>query len=287
MLGYATKQPQLLNLRVIIAKIWLLVIPTVMIIFDITNMYEDENKLILIANCAVLFYLIYANINSNISAFKYKKLMDQYVATVSELSVVNERSRFARDTHDTIGHTMSRIIGVLEKCRDSYDNTEASAQMLNAAVEYAKDGFQELRRSIIGMIPEKLESDDLESALKNLFSGFNALDVKIDFAMYGKFSGSLKISEAVYKICQEVLTDSILYGNKPNIRVVLRTETKLQLSIFNEGTGCEVLKKGFGMSTIEQRVKELGGQMKIIPTEGEGFHLNVIIPNINVPLQVY
>lgn len=243
-------------------------------------MHKVEDKWILIANCAAVLYLIYANVNSKIALFKYKKLMDQYVATVGELAVVNERNRFARDAHDTIGYTMSRIVALLEKCRDTYDNTDASVQqMLTNVVEYARDGFQELRRSIIGMVPEKLESEDLENALKRLFSGFNVLGIKINFTMKGKFNGSLKLSNTVYKICQEALSNLILHGNAENVTVALHIEKKLELYICDDGAGCETFKKGFGISGMEQRVKELGGQLECDPSEGKGFRIHARLPH--------
>ncbi len=241
-------------------------------------MYKTENKLIFIANCAVFLYLFYANINSNIGLLKYKKLMEQHMDTVAELVVVNERNRFARDAHDTIGHTMSRIIALLEKCRDLIQNDDAAAHMLTEASDYARDGLQEIRRSILGLVPERLESDNLENALNELFWGFKASGISIDFTMQGKFAGSLKLSDAIYKICQEAISNAVRHGNALNVTVVLRIENILKLFICDDGRGCESYKKGFGISSMEQRVKELGGQLDFGSLEGKGFQIYVRIP---------
>ena len=279
--GLLSKFPPSIRNSIFISNIAFLTAAIIVIICNMNYfiyMYKTENRWILIANCAVFLYLIYANLKSNIGLIKYKKLMEQHVATVAELAVVTERNRFARDAHDTIGHTMSRIIALLEKCRNSVENTGAAVKMLNEAADYAREGLQEIRRSIVGLVPGKLESDDLENALKGLFSGLSTSGINIDFTMQGKFTGSLNLSDAIYKICQEALSNSIRHGNATNITVVLRIENIIKLFICDDGTGCEKFKKGFGISSMEQRVKELGGQLDCGPLEGKGFQIYARIP---------
>ncbi len=255
---------------------------TVLIIICNMNYYiymsGTENKWILIANCAAFLYMVYANASSSLSLLKYKKLMEQHMDTVAELAAAKERNRFARDAHDTIGHTMSRIIALLEKCRISFKNAGKETEIITEAVDYAREGLQEIRRSIAGLIPERLESDDLEGALRELFSGFSSSGINIDFTMQGKFTGSAGLSGTVYRICQEAISNAVRHGNALNITVALRFEEMLKLFICDDGTGCRELKKGLGLSGMEQRVKELGGQLDFGSLECKGFQIYVRIP---------
>ncbi|RCX18386.1 signal transduction histidine kinase [Anaerobacterium chartisolvens] len=255
---------------------------TVLIIICNMNYYVymsgTENKWILIANCTAFLYMVYANVSSGLSLLKYKKLMEQHLDTVAELAAAKERNRFARDAHDTIGHTMSRIIALLEKCRISFKNAGKESEMITEAADYAREGLREIRRSIAGLIPESLECEDLEAALRELFSGFRSSGINIDFTMQGRFTGSVRLSGTVYRICQEAVSNAVRHGNALNITVALRFEEMLKLFICDDGTGCSEIKKGLGLSGMEQRIKELGGQLSFGSSDCKGFQIYATIP---------
>lgn len=229
---------------------------------------------------------------------EYKKLLDElndkneelsamneqlkeYAATVEELAIIKERNRFARDIHDTLGHSMTLLIALIEvssiTCRKDPDKTE---EKLAEAVKIAREGLKELRRSISGLAPEKLESGNLISALNKLVSDFRASGVSVEFTAEG-LEGCFKPawSDVVYRTCQEAMTNSLRHGKARNISLILKvTGSILKLFIFDDGCGCETINKGYGLTGMEERIKSINGKI-VYGSDGEsGFNIRAEIP---------
>jgi len=79
----------------------------------------------------------------------------KYASTVEELTIAKERNRFAHDVHDTLGHTMTLLISILEVANITYKNdADTTGDKLKEALKISKEGLKELRRSINGLRPE-------------------------------------------------------------------------------------------------------------------------------------
>ncbi|MCX7708590.1 MAG: histidine kinase [Clostridia bacterium] len=229
---------------------------------------------------------------------EYKKLLDElnekneelsamneqlkeYAAAVEELTIAKERNRFARDVHDTLGHSMTLLIALMEvssiTCRKDPDKTE---EKLAEAVKIAREGLKELRRSISGLSPEKLEANSLLNALNKLVSDFRVSGVNVEFTVEG-LDRFIKpsCSDVVYRVCQEAMTNSLRHGKAKNISIILKANpSALRLFIFDDGIGCTEIKKGYGLTGMEQRIKSIQGKI-IYGSDGEsGFNIRIEIP---------
>lgn len=217
--------------------------------------------------------------NSELSALNDQ--LSEYAQTVEELAITKERNRFARDVHDTLGHTMTLLISLLEvssiTCKKDPVKTE---EKLTEALKAARDGLKELRRSIKGLEPETLQSNDIISSIKKMIEDFKPSGMKIDFSHDGMENFSYIVySKVIFRVCQEALTNSLRHGKAKNVNIILRSSgNKLSLFIFDDGCGCSQIKKGFGLSGMEQRVKDLGGTL-VFGSDGEsGFNIRMEIP---------
>ena len=79
------------------------------------------------------------------------------------------------------------------------------------------------------------------------------------------------------------MTNSIRHGLARHIDVILKFyHDNLKLFIIDDGRGCKFIKKGFGISGMEQRIKSLGG-MVVYGSDGEnGFNVHIEVPIKNV-----
>ncbi|TCL70734.1 histidine kinase/DNA gyrase B/HSP90-like ATPase [Hydrogenispora ethanolica] len=69
-------------------------------------------------------------------------------------------------------------------------------------------------------------------------------------------------SFVLYKICQEALTNAVRHGEARNVTIILKEAGRLiRLIIIDDGHGCREIKKGAGLSGMEQRVKTLNGEI--------------------------
>jgi signal transduction histidine kinase len=53
---------------------------------------------------------------------------------------------------------------------------------------------------------------------------------------------------------------------------------QIKLYIFDDGVGCQDLKKGSGLAGMEQRVKEVGGTLEYGSGDEKGFNIYMEIP---------
>jgi len=209
--------------------------------------------------------------------------LSKYAQTVEELAVARERNRIAHDVHDTLGHTMTLLISILEvaniTCRS---DTETTGEKIKEAVKTTREGLKELRRSITGLMPEKLSSNSLITSLKNMFADYRLSGVDIDFNVEGKEPSNISdYSDALYRLCQEALTNSVRHGKAKHVNIMMRfDDAAIKIFIFDDGVGCKNINKGFGLTGMEERLKKFGGTI-VYGSDGEsGFNIRVEIPII-------
>lgn len=207
--------------------------------------------------------------------------LKEHSATVVELAVVKERNRFARDIHDTLGHTMTLLIALLEVGKvDLSVNPASTGEKLDKSIEIARAGLQEICRSLEGLTPGKWENRSLISILQNIFADFRTSGLNIEFNVDGgEKPCKTPVIETVFRVCQEALTNSLRHGQAKQATILLRFDsTSLKLFIFDDGCGCQNIIKGRGLSGMEQRVKDLRGTL-VYGSDGErGFNIRVELP---------
>lgn len=217
----------------------------------------------------------------NIELSAMNDQLSEYAEKVEELAVIKERNRFARDVHDTLGHTMTLLISLLEvssiTCKQDPVKTE---EKLSEALKAARNGLMELRRSIKGLDPEKLGEENIISSIKKMIDDFKPSGMDIDFTYDGFNSfSSPAYSKVIFRVCQEALTNSLRHGKAKHVNIILKlADSKIKLFIFDDGCGSPSIKKGFGLSGMEQRVKDLDGDI-VFGSDGEsGFNIRLEIP---------
>lgn len=84
---------------------------------------------------------------------------------------------------------------------------------------------------------------------------------------------------AIYRICQEAMTNSLRHGKAKNMKIVLAsTDGAINLLIEDDGMGCGEIKKGWGLTGMEERVAELKGKIEYGLGRERGFRINIEIP---------
>lgn len=210
---------------------------------------------------------------------KNKHLKD-YADTIEELAVSKERNRFARDVHDSIGHTMSVLLSLLGACTVLSKNEQHLKSKLEEALSIAKDGLSELRRSVYGLCSKNLDTYNLINALKELAKEFEATGIKVDLSIEGRcIEEGINYSDTIFKICKEALTNSLKHGKATHISVFIEfTPVLTKIFIIDNGIGCLEIKKGMGLSGMEQRIAKINGNI-VCGSDGEkGFSIHIEIP---------
>jgi signal transduction histidine kinase len=111
----------------------------------------------------------------------------------------------------------------------------------------------------------------------------DGLHVDLDDQRYTR--RPLDQEEAVFRIAQEALNNVVKHAQAQRVTIRLVTEPHItRLAIQDNGVGLDRVKPvsgrtGLGLSTMRERVQELGGMLNVVPTPGGGTTVEIVIPN--------
>lgn len=212
----------------------------------------------------------------------YKNLIDASTAS-EQLSVEKERIRMAREIHDTLAHTLTTLIVQLEVCKKlSSVDAGRLAEELEKAQELTRSGLNDVKRTIKSLRPQALEGKSFfESVLDLINNTMNNTEVHIilnnNLPQEIKLPTSLDIT--IFRVIQESITNSIRHGHSREIQINMDLIAgMIVIDIRDDGAGCARIKRGFGLSGIQERIEASGGSADFSSTPGNGFETRVSIP---------
>lgn len=191
---------------------------------------------------------------------------------------LEERNKISGNLHDKIGHTISGTILQLEAIKVIFNKDEEKAKdSLNVALNNLRVGMNDIRATLRNIKPEQEELGInrikllLEEKTKNTNYNFKI-----------KYSGSLDNVSTLNWILfieavKELSTNSIKYSKGDLIEVsvdVLNAIIKLEVK--DNGIGGKSIKKGMGLSNIEDKVGQREG--KVIINGDSGFSVIILMP---------
>ena len=205
----------------------------------------------------------------------------KYALAVGNASIIEERSRFSREIHDTIGYTLTNLIIMIEACQDLMkQDPESLKRMLVRAGVLAQDGLADTRRALHAL--RKLGVDDVRGipAIRKLIDTFqNATGVEVVIE-YGNIPWNMNedVERTLFRFIQEGMINSFKHGKATRIIISLwQDDRHLIIVLQDNGRGSEVIKEGIGISGMRERVERFGGEISS-RNISDGFELSARIP---------
>ncbi len=208
---------------------------------------------------------------------------------LERLTETRERNRLAREIHDTLGHTLTGIVMGAEAVSAIFDAApEEAKRRVELIRKTAKEGLEDVRRSMKALRPDALEKRSLEKALEELIANFH-LTTSVDID-YRQRAGPLRFAgdeeDTLYRIIQEGMTNSVRHGHATEIEIqITREGGLLTVRLRDNGLGCtEELREGFGLRHMAERLGLLGGSLSFgnrnedSDDEERGFYLIASLP---------
>ncbi len=212
-----------------------------------------------------------------------------YAFELERMTEVRERNRLAREIHDTLGHTLTGIIMGSDAGLALFDAApEEAKKRIQVVAQAARDGLNDVRRSIKALRPDALENTSLAEALETLISNFKAATSAEVF--YDQQAGPLVFAQdeedTLYRVIQESMTNAVRHGHATEIRIRLtRRDSLLTIDVRDNGLGGgEDVQEGFGLRHMRERLELLGGSLtfgnrEALDGDGErGFYIVVSLP---------
>ncbi len=213
---------------------------------------------------------------------KASKELEAYYETVEELAKLRERTRISRDIHDHVGHTLSTTLIQLQMIEmrlekaGSEDKTAVSRLTL-----FIRDALEDTRSIVHDMSRSGKLERHLKHDVQELCQRFSVLSgVSVALTISEALSPVLEeVADTLFRAIQESLTNALKHGDASEIKVVLaEDESKLQLTIKDNGHVAPDYKEGFGLKQMRNRVNELHGLVYFSTEESQGFMTKIILP---------
>jgi signal transduction histidine kinase len=209
-------------------------------------------------------------------------------AEVEFRAVLAERTRLARELHDTLDQALTGIMLQLETAAKLFERNPAEAgRPLELARRFLRQSRLELRRSIWDLRSRELEQFDLTQALS--IAGGQILEgSNIGFEL-GTTGERLRLPEIVednlLRIAQEALANVVKHSGATAVTLQLMFRSdEVALEIRDDGSGLiadRVSGRGeqhFGLLGMTERAKRLGGRLEVSGPPGEGTTVCATIP---------
>ncbi len=199
-----------------------------------------------------------------------------------QLAAVEERSRMARELHDTLAHSLTAIIVSLEAGKKLLDKDPKKALAeIGKSQEQARKGLDEVRLTVKAMRPGDLDNMDFTAAIKGLARDFSGNGIDIIFELDEDLDVPTSLETNLYRIIQESITNSVRHGSASLIKIRLqRNEKRLVLEVEDDGKGCEELIEGSGLQGIRERAAVMGGRVSFNNRGTGGFLVNLTLEEL-------
>ncbi|MET7475244.1 sensor histidine kinase [Streptomyces sp. NPDC005648] len=219
-----------------------------------------------------------------------QRLTQQLAATRGQLARrqreagrLAERTRIARDLHDTLAQELAGSRMLLQAAeRDFHRDPDAALRRLRAVSQALGAHLEETRTIISDLTPPALEGDDLESALRALCTRPqpSAAAPRIAFHTRGR-AHPLPGEQAVtlLRVAQGLLANACEHAGATHIQVTLgyRDDETVTVEVRDDGRGFDPRAlcpagpdRGFGLAATRDRLGELGGTLTVASTPGHG-----------------
>ena len=203
---------------------------------------------------------------------------------VEALATDLERTRIARDIHDSLGHTLTALDIQLEVAQTlRKEDPSHSLFALERAKQLSSQSLQDVRRAVStmrgGHFNLSSAIDDLVLQVEKTHGGqTNPLKIETRLALPQL---TLQVNQQLFLIVKEGLTNIQKHSQASAVKLwAEQTSEGIVLSLSDNGVGFSLSshRQGFGLRGMRERVQLLGGRMAVHSTVGEGTIIQVTIP---------
>jgi signal transduction histidine kinase len=204
-----------------------------------------------------------------------------------ELSIVEERTRIARDLHDSVTQTLFSLTLVTESAatlaggaRDERLHTQ-----LDQVRTLSRAALEEMRTLVETLRGSDLDREGLDVTIRKRVDLLRAVhDVPIELEVKGAVRRPPAVAREVLKIANEALANALQHGGASKISLALDgTGGRLRLVVTDDGAGFDLVEtvrhsRRMGLASMRERADALGGTLRIDTAPGAGTTVTLELP---------
>ena len=199
----------------------------------------------------------------------------------------NERKRMAAELHDSLGQSLLVVKNYAAMALKEPQLPQKTQKQLKEISDGASASIEEVRSIARALRPYQLDRFGLTRTLEDaaeLAAQTGGLRIGVNVEnIDGMFSPDAEIS--IYRIVQEWLNNVVKHSRASNARMTVRRDgSMLHMILEDDGAGFDydaVMKRaatGFGLANLHERIRLLGGSLKLETAPGKGTRLSIDLP---------
>jgi signal transduction histidine kinase len=195
-------------------------------------------------------------------------------------AIERERSRIAHDIHDDLGSQLTRITMLSESARNVVDDPRQATTDLNQIYDTAREATRAMDEIVWAVNPKHDTLESLASYLEKYALDFLGaagircrLNLPLESPVWQLTSDARHNLFLAYK---EALNNVVKHAAASEVQIRLTLEAEsFELEIADNGTGFERQSRqsrsaGHGLTSMNQRLREIGGACEISSATGNG-----------------
>lgn len=200
-----------------------------------------------------------------------------------------ERSRLAREIHDTLAQSFAGIITQLQAGEQAPDDA-SRARHTAAALQLAREGLDDARRSVRALRPIELDEGRLPEALANVAAAWSAhTGIPVELSTSGDARRLRTESEvALLRTAQEALANIEQHASARRVVLELRVDAaRARLVVRDDGRGFDASvpagpprrgDRGYGLIAMRERIESVAGAVVVESRPGHGTAVRAEVP---------
>ncbi len=199
-------------------------------------------------------------------------------------AVLGERSRLARDIHDSLAQCFSSISMQTDVLLSRDGQSDLVVNTLRRIADTARFGLAEARTTALALLPLENRVRALDEALEGLCER-----ASVRGALVCTFSSEgpprilpFEVQDTVLRVCQEAMSNALRHSGANNLWVRLeytRGEVLFQARDDGAGFGKERANAfGMGIRGMRARTEQLRGSFDVQTVPGAGTTISIAIP---------
>ncbi|WP_328467393.1 sensor histidine kinase [Actinoplanes sp. NBC_00393] len=206
------------------------------------------------------------------------RLRSELDLALQRQGAAEERERMAREIHDTLAQGFASIVVLAEAARAGMATApDRTARQLRSIEQTARENLAEAR-ILVGSAPHA--TGTITQALRRVLDRFaedTGVAVEADLA---DLTGDQQTRIALLRCLQESLANVRKHAAASTVGVVLADHgDTVELEITDDGRGFAVGDSpGFGLDGMRRRMAELGGELSVTSSIGDGTRILATLP---------
>ena len=207
----------------------------------------------------------------------------QALTAYTAAKLEEQRLCLARDVHDVLGGMLTSIKMDATRILRRADSAEAQA-LTQGLLDLTQQTIDTVKSISEALRPSVLDHLDLSVAIAQELQRFTQRS-GVQHELHADAT-TLRLppkrAVAVYRICQEALTNVARHARARHVAVSLRVDAdRLRFELRDDGCGFEPAAPGgsaLGLLSMSERAREIGGELQIGSAAGQGTTLTLSAP---------